>query len=387
MRMSVTSAALAALALAAAPAAAQESGGFVVRLGRDTIFVEQFTRTADRIEGTHVTRTPRTTVRTYMATLRPDGTVSRLESTARVPSTPDLLPQTVTITTGGDSATWRTQRGDTVRETRVAAPADAVPWLFNSYAIAEQALRQARARGGDSVAVPTVAAVPRQPGAVSFVRHGADSVIMHFVNGVTRARTDAQGRVLGAAAPDATFKVQVERVAAVDANAIAASWGGRDQAGQQMGTLSPRDSVFTQVNGAGVSVAYGRPSMRGRRVVGALLPYGEVWRTGANEATHFRTDRDLMIGDTRVPAGSYTLWTIPGPDQWTVIINKQTGQWGTQYDPAQDLARIPVSFDRAPGGPVEQLTLRFEPSACGDGAALHIVWENTRVVVPFTVVR
>lgn len=383
-----TPAALAVLALAAAPAAAQESGAYVVRLGRDTVVVEQFTRTADRIEGTLVGHTPRTAVRTYTATLRPDGGISRLEVVTRIPAAPELLPQTLTVTVGADSADWRTQRGDTVREGRMAVTGDATPWLGNAWGLAQPVLRAALARGADSVAVPVVQGGARQPGTVSFIRKGPDSLLIRSGAGVTRARVDAQGRVLGAHSPESTFKAEVERVASVDVNALAAAWAERDRAGRQMGALSPRDSVAAEVNGARVSVAYGRPSLRGRRAVGgALVPYGQVWRTGANEATHFRTDRDLMIGETRVPAGSYTLWTIPGADRWTVIFNRQTGQWGTEYNPEQDLARIPVSFDRAPGGPVEQLTMRFHAAECGDGGALHIVWENTRVSIPFTVAR
>jgi hypothetical protein len=131
-----------------------------------------------------------------------------------------------------------------------------------------------------------------------------------------------------------------------------------------------------------VSVAYGRPSMRGRAIVGQVVPYGQVWRTGANESTRFTTERDLVVGGTRIPAGSYTLWTIPGPDGWTLIVNRQTGQWGTEYHAEQDLARIPVRAERASGAPVEQLTMSWQPGA--DGTALVIAWENTRVVVPFT---
>lgn len=376
-----------ALSLAAAPAAAQESGGYIVRLGRDTVVVEQFTRTADRIQGTLLGRSPRTSIRSYTATLRPDGGISRLEIVTRTPAAPELLPQTLTVTMGADSAEWRTQRGDTVREGKMAVTVDASPWVGNAWGLVQPVIRAAQARGADSVAVPVVQAGARQTGTISFIRKGADSLLIRAPSGVTRARVDAQGRVLGAHSPESTFKAEVERVASVDVNAIAAAWTARDRAGQQMGSLSPRDSVVADVNGANVSVAYGRPSMRGRRIMGQVVPYGQVWRTGANEATHFRTDRDLMIGETRVPAGSYTLWTIPGPDGWTVILNRQTGQWGTVYDSAQDLARIPVSFDRATGGPVEQLTMRFEPSECGDGAALQIIWENTRVNVPFTVAR
>jgi hypothetical protein len=368
-----------ALSLAAAPAAAQESGAFVIRLGRDTVAVEQFTRTADRITGTLVSRAPRTSVRTYTAELRPDGTIGRLEMTTRIPAAPAVLPQTITVTLGADSADVRVARGDTVRDFRVAAGAGAFPWIGNSWALAEPALRHAAARGLDSAAVTIVSPGARQAGTVSFIRRGADSVLIRSGQGVTRARVDARGRLLGAHSPESTFKANIERVESLDAAAYAAEFVRRDQGGQSMGALSPRDSVVGTVGGANVSVAYGRPSMRGRRIVGQVVPYGQVWRTGANEATAFRTDRDLVIGGTRVPAGSYTLWSVPAADGWTLIVNRQTGQWGTVHDAAQDLARIPVRAETAAGEPVEQLTMRFEPGH------LVISWENTRVLVPIAV--
>jgi Protein of unknown function (DUF2911) len=375
--------ALAAIALAAAPAAAQESGAFVVRLGRDTVAVEQFTRTGDRIEGTMVSRTPRTSVRTYTATLHPDGTIARLEMSTRIPAAPEQLPQQVTVVTGADSAQVRVVRGDTVREMRVAAGADAFPWIFNSYALTEPVIRHAAARGGDSVAVTVIQPGARQASSLSLVRVGADSVLIRSGAGVARARVDANGRVLGVRSPESTFKGEVERVARLDVEAIAAGFARRDQAGGQMGTLSPRDSVVATVGGAGVSVAYGRPAMRGRRIMGEVVRFGETWRLGANEATALRTDRDLLIGGTRVPAGSYTLWAVPAEREWTLIVNRQTGQWGTVYDAAQDLARIPVRVETVPGAPVEQLTMRIEPS--GEGGALVITWENTRAAVPLAV--
>ena len=262
-----------ALSLAAAPAAAQESGAYVVRLGRDTVVVEQFTRTADRIEGTLVGHTPRTSIRTYTATLRPDGSISRLEVVTRIPTEPALLPQTLTVTMGSDSAQWRTQRGDTVREGTMAITADATPWVGNAWGLAQPTIRAAQARGADSVALPVVQAGARQTGTISFIRKGADSLLVRAPNGVTRARVDAQGRVLGAHSPESTFKADVERVASLDAGAVAAAWAARDRAGPGIGTLSPRDSVVGRIAGAEVSVAYGRPSMRGRRIApGAFAP-------------------------------------------------------------------------------------------------------------------
>jgi hypothetical protein len=140
--------------------------------------------------------------------------------------------------------------------------------------------------------------------------------------------------------------------------------------------------VRAEVAGADVLVDYGRPFMRGRTIMGGLVPFDEVWRTGANEATHLVTSADLRIGSEAVPAGTYTLYTIPTETTWTLIVNRQTGQWGTQYDRSQDLARIPMSV--APTGRVvDQFTIRIEP--LGDGSAvLAMEWENTRAEVSFS---
>jgi hypothetical protein len=375
---------MAVLSLAASSAAAQEeSGAFIVRLGRDTVAVERFTRTADRIEGIMVNRTPRTSVRNYTAHLRPDGTVSRLEMRSRVVNDSTTPAQTLTITTSPDTAHWRLTRGEAVQEGGFAPGLESFPLLYNSFVLLEPVVRYARSRGTETVHAAVL--LPGDLDSMRVVRHGADSVLIYSLPGVMRVHTDAQGRVLGVQSPESTLKVSAERLPSLDVMALAAGFAAGEQRGQGLGALSPRDSVATSVDGASVSVAYGRPSMRGRRIMGQVVPYGQVWRTGADNATHFRTDRDLVVRGTRVPAGSYTLWTIPGPDEWTVIINSQTGQWGTQYNAARDFARIPVAARRTFDEPVEQLTMRFDPSDCGEGGVLVLEWENTRVAVPFTV--
>jgi hypothetical protein len=148
--------------------------------------------------------------------------------------------------------------------------------------------------------------------------------------------------------------------------------------------LSPRDTVELAVgSGRRIYVDYGRPSMRGRRIMGGLVPYGRVWRTGANAATTLVTDVDLDLGGTRLPRGTYTLYTIPTASGWTLIVNRQTGQWGTQYEPARDFARIPMRV--APlREPVEQFTISLEQGRTGQGA-LALEWETTRAWVPFRV--
>ena len=150
--------------------------------------------------------------------------------------------------------------------------------------------------------------------------------------------------------------------------------------GQPQAPASPRDTAQMTIAGQRIMVDYGRPYMRGRAIMGGLVPYGQVWRTGANAATTFVTQVPLRIGSTDVPPGTYTLYTLPGEREWQLIINRQTGQWGTEYDQAQDLARVPMRVERT-AGPVEQFTIALQP---GGGNVLNLVleWENTRASVP-----
>jgi DUF2911 family protein len=142
---------------------------------------------------------------------------------------------------------------------------------------------------------------------------------------------------------------------------------------------SPPGTAEVTLKGKKITVEYSRPSLKGRKVGQELAPYGQVWRTGANEATSFTTEIDLNIGGVKVPAGKYTLYSLPSEGTWKLIINKQTGQWGTQYNEAQDLARIDMKKSSLPQ-PVEQFTISFDKK--GENAAdLNLDWEKTRVSV------
>jgi hypothetical protein len=151
---------------------------------------------------------------------------------------------------------------------------------------------------------------------------------------------------------------------------------------QQKQRASPRESEAATVGGAQVRVEYGRPFMKGRQIFGGLVPYDKVWRTGADEATLLTTDRALVFGTLEVPPGTYSLYTIPGEDRWELIINRQTGQWGTRYDEAQDLGRVPMQVTRVES-PVEQFTIDIEES--NGGGELRLTWAQTRATATFTV--
>lgn len=147
---------------------------------------------------------------------------------------------------------------------------------------------------------------------------------------------------------------------------------------------SPRGTAALSLNGKKISVDYGRPSMHGRKIFGALVPYDQVWRTGANEATHFTTEADLMLGNIAVPKGTYTLYTLPAPQGWKLIVNRQTGQWGTPYKPEYEkteLARIDMQVESLPSA-VEQFTISLAPNDAG--GVLNLEWEQTRASLKFT---
>ncbi len=115
-------------------------------------------------------------------------------------------------------------------------------------------------------------------------------------------------------------------------------------------------------NGKTVKIDYSSPRAKGRKIFGGLVPYGEVWRTGANEATTFVADTNVEVGGTSVPAGSYTIFTIPAADKWTLIINKKTGEWGIPYKYESDeLAKVPMTVSKT-SGPVEDFTIAFDQS-------------------------
>ena len=128
-------------------------------------------------------------------------------------------------------------------------------------------------------------------------------------------------------------------------------------------------------DGKTVTIEYSRPSMRGRKIFGGLVPDDQVWRTGANAATSLKTDVALTVGAASVPAGNYTLYTLPGATSWKLIINKQTGQWGTEYNQSQDLARVDMKVNQR-SSPLEEFTISFDKIS-GNSAMLRLEWDTT----------
>jgi hypothetical protein len=375
--------------LAALPATAQapaDSAALVTVLGVDTLGLERWVRTPTRVTAEAVVRAPRTTIRRYTLDLAPDGTMRRFEERTDDPAVDVGRPLRVEVYEASGGGWTRTvTQGDSVRETRVEAPPSALPFVDLVHWPYETVLARALATGGG--------AQPLLSGgrAIDFrVERLADGwSVVHPLRGPTTATVDAEGRLQSMDAAATTRTVVVARVPWLDVYAPARRWAQADAAGRGIGDLSGRGREEANVGGAAILVDYGTPAKRGREIFGTIVKYGELWRTGANRATHLTTSRALVLGDPaagptlEVPAGEYTLFSIPAADGGVLIVNRQTGQNGTSYDAARDLGRVPLRRTATPET-VERFTIRVEPAG-GAAGILRLLWDDTELSVPFTV--
>ncbi|MFZ0322342.1 MAG: DUF2911 domain-containing protein [Candidatus Sulfotelmatobacter sp.] len=167
-------------------------------------------------------------------------------------------------------------------------------------------------------------------------------------------------------------QIVLSALLAVFTTVAAAQMGG--------GKPSPAASASCDLgNGKTIKTDYSSPRMKGRKIYGDLVPFGEVWRTGANEATTFVPSADVVVDGKTVPAGSYTIFTVPTASKWTLIINKKTGEWGIPYKYESDeLARVDMKVSKLPA-PVENFTIAYDKS--GSGCTMRLDWETTRASV------
>jgi hypothetical protein len=320
-------------------------------------------------------------LRRYHLALNSSGGIAQFEA-ADVAIGTNAVTRRETIDRIGDTAVHVIKIGDSVRETRFALPAGALPFLNLVQWPNELILTRVGSAVGDSVMIPYLTG----RSITNFVvrRVSADSVtIRHPSRGVSRVHVDTAGRLLHLDASATTLKLAVARQAWLPLEQLAPSIAARD-ANQPRRELSPRGKAAATVDGATITLDYGRPSKRGREIFGNVVPFGQVWRTGANQATQLTMDRALNVAGDVIPAGSYSIFSIPQSDAWTIIINSETGQTGTAHDAARDLLRVPAQV-RELSEPVEQFTVRIDDTDAGGN--IRFQWDRSEAVLPFKVPR
>lgn len=354
-----------------------EARSFVATLGeRDTIAVESYTRSGDTLTGTSVAAFPRASTRSYTVSFGPSGEVQHVHVAVSAPGAEPTRSADYTYL--GDSVTVELRRDTTTQRFAVATDGSRpLPFFEDLFAFWELSLDHAMKGAADSATLGSLAGRTVWP--VDFERTGPTSADFGVPEwGTVHASLSADG-LDGLDMTETTSKYTVARVPSVDVQGVATAWAARPDPG----SLSPRDTARATVGATHVVIDYGRPAMRGREVFGGIVPFGEVWRLGANAATQLITDRDLVLGETPIPAGTYSLWSVSTAEGWTLIVNRQHGQWGTQHDPDQDLARIPLTVTTLPD-PMERFTISVTPQGTS-GGAIEMEWERTKGTVAFTV--
>lgn len=367
------------IASAASGQTVPDTSSLTARLGVDTIAVERIVRAGNTVDAEIVVRSPRTSLQQHRAHFGSDGMLSRLEVTVLNPATAAVTRRTVyayaadSIRIADEQGTERTSRA--VGANRAVLPfIDLVHWPF------EIALRRLRTSGTSAIEAPMLSGARISGFPLSLL--GADSAtVTHPTRGTMRLKVDRAGSIQTLDAGATTRALVVTRGKNVDVGALARDYAARDAAGKGIGELSGRGGGTASVLGANLTLDYGTPSKRGRDIWGSLIRYGRLWRTGANMATHFTTDKPLRFGTLDVPAGKYTLFSMPEANGGWLIINKQTGQNGQQYDEKQDLGRV-----RLAGRDLSTMVEVFTISAREENGRglLALQWDRRELVAEFT---
>lgn len=366
-----------------------ETWGFIATLGSDTTSVERITREGDRITGEAVGRSPLVVLRRWEATLAPDGSLRSWSMDTRIANASagesrlhhemDLAGSTIRLV--------RQTGADTTDRTFANRYARTVPWNAFVYGTFEMLLQAGRELP-DSTRIGTYFFEGWDEGNIGYARlrrldDGSVGVTSTGLSGEGVARIDEQGRMLSYSGEGTTYKQEVRRVTEVpDIDAVFERFAADERAKGVSRVLSNRDTMRAALGGARIIVDYGRPLARGRTLLGGLIPYDRVWRTGANAATHLNIDSPLRLAGVPLDSGTYTLWTLPSRDGVQLVINRQTGQWGTGYGSRHDIARVAMQVDTLDSA-VEQFTIRVDTA----GARLVMEWGTFRWSAPIETAR
>lgn len=329
---------------------------FLVKLGTDTVGVERVVRTGNRIDGVIVRHIPSTAMLKYTIELGKDGRVTSYEQGSyRGDGTPaPANAQTGAAATGlkmtfaGDSVIREVQVNGQPVVRRTAVPKGTLPAIGGSWLATEMQVAAARKDGkANVIGFAANANAATSPDIRMLTPDSAEIVTQGFRVGV---RTDKSGRLVHGDGSLTTQKYDVTVAKDADVLAIASAWASRETAGAVAAPTNTPDSVVATIGTAHVVILYSRPARRGRELWGKLVPFDTTWRLGADYATQLKTDADLDIGGSRIAAGTYTLWLLPSQGQSYLLVNTRLQDprdptrrlWGTQWDPAGDIARIPL---------------------------------------------
>ena len=353
-----------------APSAATEHYGFLTMLGNDTISVESVTRQGNTLTSDEVDRFPRVTVRHTVVDLNDDGSIKHLVMDIYTPSEPTGQRDRKVIADVANNKVHlsKTDSTGTVNRDFVTDGSIVVAHVPQMYSLYElyfaAAMKQAAASKSNNPIQMRQFYIDREfdkfplgHATVKPLEGGKADITHDWLSGTGEATMDSGYHMLSYSGDRTTYKVQVKRLVTPPAiKDIADQFEMKESKAGNVRSLSVRDTTRAQIGNAMFLVDYSRPLLRGRTLLGDVIPYDYVWRTGANAATQFTTSAPIKLAGMDVPAGTYTLWTAPHKNGVDLIVNKQHGQWGTSYNHSLDLGTAKMITEVA-SIPVEAFTI------------------------------
>ena len=373
--------------------------GFLTMLGHDTISIESITRQGNTLTSDEVDRFPRVEIRHTVVTLDDNGSIRHLVMDIHTPSEPPGQRDRKVVANVANNKVRLSKTDSTGTVNRdfatggsiVVAHVQQMYSLYGLYFAA--ALKQAAAsklaigspvqmrqfyidREFDRFPLGHATVTPREGGKME--------VYHDWLSGTGEALMDSGYNMLSYSGDRTTYKVQVKRLATPpDLKGVAYRFEIKETQGGNVKSLSVRDTTRSQIGNAMFTVDYSRPLLRGRTLLGDVIPYDRVWRTGANAATQFTTSTPIKLAGLQVPAGTYTLFTAPHTNGVDLIVNKQSGQWGTEYNRSLDLGTARLISEVATAN-VEEFTISIVPGDNRHGTLLF-EWGLFRWIAPIEV--
>jgi hypothetical protein len=387
-------------AIACRPAEPEQRYGFIARLGNDTVSVESITRRGNKVIVDGVDRFPRVRRRHTEIELGSGSTIRHLVMDIHTPSEPaNQRERHVTADVTADSVhILQADAAGKLRHdfaTKGAVAMAHVPQMYSLYelyfdAAFARAVAEKRALG-DTVQLRQFYIdrefdrFPLHHGVVRILPGNRAEIQHDWLSGTGQATFDSTGRrMLTYSGARTTYLVDVVRLdSQPDIKSVADKWEALEAAKGVVKELSPRDTARSSIGNVSIAIDYSRPHARGRVLLGNVIPYEKVWRTGANAATQFTTSAPVRLAGIQLAAGTYTLWTIPHQNGVDLIVNGQAGQWGTQYDHSRDVGKASMQSS-ALSTPVDQFTISVSASDARRGT-LTMEWGEFRWTVPIEV--
>jgi hypothetical protein len=373
--------------------------GFVALLGNDTVSVESVTKQGNELTSEEVDRFPRVQVRHTVITLNDDGSIRHLVMDIHTPSEPsnqrdrkivaDVANNKVHLSKTDSTGTLN--RDFATGESMVVAHVPQMYSLYELYfAAALKKTTASKLAAGTPVQMRQFYIdrefdrFPLGHTTVTPLGGGKAEITHDWLSGTGEALIDSNYNMLSYSGNRTTYKVQVKRLEELpDITTISNRFTSTETKAGNVKSLSVRDTARAQIGSTIFTVDYSRPLLRGRTLLGDVIPYDRVWRTGANAATQFTTSAPIKLGGLQVPAGTYTLWTAPHTNGVDLIVNKQKGQWGTEYNGSLNLGITKMTSEIV-SKPAEEFTISIVPADAHYGM-LVLEWGSFRWTTPIEV--